>query len=84
MKFLPVLALVALAGCAGNPCMHVKMSSYDDGFQKQLTEEIKSAPATAVWPTVVLDYRQLRAAVRTCQGKAPKHAKDTVAEKAAK
>lgn len=66
---MTVVAVIGVSGCAANDCRHIKMVDYDQTFQSKLTDEIKEAPAQSAWPTAIVDYRQLREAVRQCQAK---------------
>lgn len=64
---LATVAVIGVSGCAANDCGRIKMVDYDQAFQAKLTNEIKEAPAMSAWPTAIVDYRQLREAVRQCQ-----------------
>lgn len=82
MKPLCFLLLMTLAGCGhfidtpdgairiGDPnCQDIHIKAYPPQFELRLTAEVGTAPKSSVWPQIVTDYRNLRTAVRACQGK---------------
>jgi hypothetical protein len=65
-------AVLVLAGCSNKPpeatgCDTVLLRDYSEAFQSALVAEIKTAPANAVWPEAISDYRITRDALAACQ-----------------
>lgn len=68
-SMLPLVILASLltgCGAVGN-CSALPMPDYDPAFKERLADELDTAPAGAAWPVAVVDYVQLRDAVRACQ-----------------
>lgn len=70
MRSIPLLVILPLllTGCGvAGTCSILPMRSYDPEFEERLADELDMAPAGAAWPMAVVDYAQLRAAVRACR-----------------
>lgn len=61
--------MILLTGCAtAGDCEALVLYQYDKAQNAQLAQEIETAPASALWPNVVLDYASLRDQVKACKG----------------
>lgn len=67
---LLVLLAVTVGGCSvpSGSCRELALRDDDPKVDAKLSAEILAAPADAVWPEVIGDYRSLRAKVRACKG----------------
>lgn len=69
MRALATLALLAaLSACAERVVSECPpLLEYDPAMLDQLASELEAAPADAVWPAFIVDYRALRDQIRACR-----------------